>query len=46
MYIVKKYLTDETVAVVSRKEDAIAMINNSDAQEDRLIIQEKKIKKN
>ncbi len=25
MYIVKNYLTDETVAVVSRKEDAIAL---------------------
>lgn len=46
MYIVKKYLTDETVAVVSRKEDAIAMIRNVPASEDRLIIEEKKIKKN
>ena len=26
MYIIREYLTDETVAIVSRKEDAVAMI--------------------
>ena len=46
MYVVKKYLTDETVAIVTRKEDAIAMIRSTPASEDRLIIEEKKIKKN
>jgi hypothetical protein len=46
MYVVKKYLTDETVAIVTRKEDAVAMIRNTPPNEDRLIIEEKKIKKN
>ena len=37
MYIVKNYLTDETVAIVSRKEDAIAMTRSNLPGEARLI---------
>jgi hypothetical protein len=42
MYIVKDYLTDETVAIVSRKTDAVALIHTGlDSQ--KLIV--KKVKK-
>jgi len=41
MYIVKNYLTNETVAITSRKEDALAMIQfRSSAKEPALIIEE------
>ena len=39
MYIVKEYLTGNTVAMCSRKEDAIAMIRSTRANEPRLIIE-------
>lgn len=42
MYIVKDYLTDETVAYCSRKQDAVAMIRN-DPDNRKLIVE--KIKK-
>jgi len=41
MYIVKDYLTGETVAVVSRKADAVAMIRTN-LDDKRLIIEEVK----
>jgi hypothetical protein len=41
MYILKNYLTDETVAIVSRKEDALAMIQQRiSSKEPILIIEE------
>jgi hypothetical protein len=41
MYIVKNYLTNETVAITSRKEDALAMIQfRNSAKEPALIIEE------
>lgn len=40
MYIVKEYLSGNTVAIVSRKEDAVAMIRNNLPNEPRLIIEE------
>jgi len=42
MFAVKDYLTDETVAYTSRKEDAVAMIRN-DPDNRKLIIE--KVKK-
>tara|TARA_Y100000389_G_C17370854_1_gene468945 strand:+ start:32 stop:160 length:129 start_codon:yes stop_codon:yes gene_type:complete len=42
MYIVKNYLTDETVAVCSRKEDAVAMMRSSTRSDDPKLILEKK----
>lgn len=41
MYLIKDYLTDETVAIVSRKEDALAMIQRISNDERKLIIEEK-----
>lgn len=41
MYIVKEYLTGNTVAITSRKEDALAMIQfRSNTKEPALIIEE------
>ena len=42
MFAVKDYLTDETVAIVSRKEDAVAMIRTG-LDERKLIVE--KVKK-
>ena len=42
MYIVKDYLTDQTVAVVTRKEDAIALMQGSNRADDPKLIVEKK----
>ena len=42
MYIVKNYLTDETVAVVTRKEDAIALMQGSNRKDDPKLIVGKK----
>ena len=42
MYIIKNYLTDETVAIVTRKEDAIAMTRSTLPHEPRLIYVEEK----
>ena len=39
MYIVKDYLTNETVAIASRKEDAVAMIQNRTGNDPILIIE-------
>ena len=39
MYVIKDYLTDETVAYCSRREDALAMIR--DDLDDRKLIVEK-----
>ena len=41
MYVVKNYLTDETVAVVSRKADAVAMMRSSVRPDDPKLIVEK-----
>jgi len=41
MYILKNYLTDETVAIVSRKEDAIAMMRSNTRKDDPKLIVEK-----
>lgn len=41
MYLIKDYLTDETVAIVRRKEDALAMIQRISNDERKLIIEEK-----
>ena len=41
MYVVKNYLTDETVAMCSRKEDAVAMMRSSSRPEDPKLILEK-----
>jgi hypothetical protein len=42
MYIIKNYLTDEIVAVVSRKVDAVAMTRGSGiGNEPRLIFEKK-----
>ena len=38
MYILKNYLTDETVAIVSRKEDAIAMIQTRPSSKEPILI--------
>ena len=41
MYIVKNYMTNETVAIVSRKQDALAMIQTRpNSKEPILIIEE------
>jgi hypothetical protein len=42
VYIVKEYLSGETVAIVSRKADAIAMIRSTQPNEPRLIIEVQK----
>ena len=42
MYIIKNYLTDETVAVVTRKADAIALMQGSNRPNDPKLIVEKK----
>ena len=39
MYIVKEYLTGNTVAIVSRKQDAVAMIRSTRANEPRLVME-------
>lgn len=39
MYIVKDYLTNETVAIATRKEDAVAMIQNRKGNDPILIIE-------
>jgi hypothetical protein len=41
MYILKNYLTDETVAIVSRKEDAVAMMRSKTRKDDPKLILEK-----
>ena len=41
MYIVKDYLTNETVAMCSRKEDAVAMMRSSKNPSDAKLIVEK-----
>ena len=41
MYLIKNYLTDETVAIVTRKEDAIAMTQKSSSPNDPKLIFEK-----
>jgi len=42
MYLIKNYLTDETVAIVTRKEDAIAMtLNSGQGNEPKLIFEKK-----
>ena len=43
MYEIKDYMTDETVAVVSRHEDALAMIRQQLPGDPKLIIE--KVKK-
>ena len=42
MYLIKNYLTDETVAIVTRKEDAIALVRGQLPNQPRLIFEEKK----
>ena len=37
MYVIKNYLTDETVAIVTRKEDAVAMIRSTLPGDPKLI---------
>ena len=37
MYVVKEYLTDKVVAIVTCKEDAVAMTRHSMPNEPRLI---------
>lgn len=39
MYIVKEYLSGKTVAVCSRKEDALAMIRSTRDNEPRLVVE-------
>jgi hypothetical protein len=39
MYIVKEYLTGNTVAIVSRKQDALSMIRNTQPNEPRLVVE-------
>lgn len=46
MYIVKNYLTDETVAVVTREDDARAMCSSRLEGEPVLIYEEKLLEKN
>tara|TARA_B110000977_G_scaffold66180_1_gene90017 strand:+ start:227 stop:415 length:189 start_codon:yes stop_codon:yes gene_type:complete len=41
MYIVKEYLTGNTVAFTSRKEDAVAMMRSSSHKDDPKLILEK-----
>ena len=40
MYIVKDYMTNETVAITTRKEDALAMIQNRIGNDPILFIEE------
>jgi hypothetical protein len=40
MYIIKEYLTDNIVAIASRKEDAVAMTRARKGNEPVLIIEE------
>jgi hypothetical protein len=42
MYIIKNYHTDETVAIVTRKEDAVAMTTGTRRPEDPVLIYEEK----
>ena len=42
MYIVRDYMTDEIVAVTTRKEDAVAMLRSSTKPNDPKLIIEKK----
>ena len=42
MYIIKEYLSGNTVAIVSRKADAVAMIRSTRPNEPRLIIEVQK----
>ena len=37
MYVIKNYLTDETVAIVTRKEDAVAMTRSQLPGDPKLI---------
>ena len=39
MYIVKEYLSGKTVAMCSRKEDALAMIRGTQDNEPRLVVE-------
>ena len=39
MYIIKEYLTGNTVAIVSRKVDALAMIRSTLKDEPRLVVE-------
>jgi len=41
MYLIKNYMTDEVVAIVTRKEDAIAMTQKSRNPFDPVLIFEK-----
>lgn len=41
MYIIKNYQTDETVAIVTRKEDAVAMTTGTRRPGDPILIYEK-----
>ena len=41
MYVVKDYLTNETVAMCSRKEDAIAMMSRRPTKDEPRLIVEK-----
>lgn len=41
MYIVKNYLTNETVAIVTRKEDAVALTTGNRRAGDPILIYEK-----
>ena len=41
MYVVKNYLTDETVAITTRKADAVAMMRGSVGPDDPKLILEK-----
>jgi hypothetical protein len=41
MYIIKNYQTDETVAIVTRKEDAVAMTTGNRRAGDPILIYEK-----
>jgi hypothetical protein len=42
MYVVKDYMTEETVAVCSRKEDAIAMCQRPSEKDQKLIYEKMK----
>ena len=41
MYLIKNYMTDEIVAIVTRKEDAVAMTQRSRNPFDPVLIYEK-----
>lgn len=42
MFIVKNYLTDEVVAIVSRREDAVAMTKSRIRENDPILVFEEK----